>query len=537
MSSVFQKMHVVLFLMFCRFTLASDPDLELVTAIPSEFDGERKIECLNFDNVNACISLVRDFVAATNFSGNSSDLFQRVDRMRLQLQTSFYDLSRKFEKCNLNVSNPRPGTVHVARTWKFFAAVHERKKLADELHFWRHAISEKSSAAFFTFFQAIKTLDDFHRLCKDPVFVPILTPNLTNACNPDSSWFLIDKLITNFRLASSGSLRRMFWSHVSVIDPRFSTVREAALAVPLEFSPPLKLQCSRGTYSYCLTLLTSFNLVVSTGELALSAADFRYPEAQLHGFTILMKSLTVNLTRSLMREDGQLSGRLDRLLSDSRVTRANRFFPFLTRTGSEISAESSLSRGFENFFNYISSTSLSWFWQIHFRVKTVEELEGNMRAVILEKRVFDPLFSGLRTLCRDRRLREAMITSKVPSLIAISEACFKLPTTSSLIIDLFRDECKQELLHRLDSWWNVPPIHDWFFHLVQRELRYEYFSELKEGEVLGDCPICMEPLLSVMQTMLTPCRHRYHSVCLCKWLSLGNTKCPMCRGALPLPRF
>ena len=518
---------------------ASNPDLEFAAAIPIEFDVDMKLACLRETDPVACTLLKVEFIGASNFSGDAQALIARVAFMRGELHRSFADLTRKFSKCNFTLHDLTPGVVQVARTWNFFAAVLERRQIADEVQFWHKLMSMNPAGAFLTFFKAVKTYDEFHSLCGDVLFSRMLTQNLTSACAINSSWSLVDELVSNYRLSSNDSLRRLFWSHVAVIDPQYSTVRSAALAVPLEFNAQHKLQCSLGSHSSCLTLVSSFVSAVAMKDLRVKARDNQYPEAQLHAFSRLMK--TINVNRTLINHDRGLAARINALLTESRVSRPDRFFQFMTRTGSAIAAEASLTRGLERFFNYISPTSniavFRWFWQIHFRVKSVEELEANMRALILEKRVMDPLLSGFRYMCQNRNSRQAINSSNKPVLVTLREACISTPSYSAGIIDLFTGDYKTELQTRLQSWWDHAAINDWFLHVVDRELRFDYTSDLIDGETLGDCTICMEPITSTNSSMFTPCEHRYHSLCLLQWMANRRNPCPLCRSALPLPRM
>ena len=47
-------------------------------------------------------------------------------------------------------------------------------------------------------------------------------------------------------------------------------------------------------------------------------------------------------------------------------------------------------------------------------------------------------------------------------------------------------------------------------------------NENTEEEI---CSICHEPMEN---PLITPCKHRFHTECLCQWLR-GKTSCPLCR--------
>mmetsp|Transcript_15416 Transcript_15416/g.45813 ORF Transcript_15416/g.45813 Transcript_15416/m.45813 type:complete len:1313 (+) Transcript_15416:3-3941(+) len=64
--------------------------------------------------------------------------------------------------------------------------------------------------------------------------------------------------------------------------------------------------------------------------------------------------------------------------------------------------------------------------------------------------------------------------------------------------------------------------------------RRSFWASLLEGGELGDCAICMAPLLGLKKALRVPaCRHVFHPECIGRWLH-NNVTCPVCRGtALP----
>jgi hypothetical protein len=51
-------------------------------------------------------------------------------------------------------------------------------------------------------------------------------------------------------------------------------------------------------------------------------------------------------------------------------------------------------------------------------------------------------------------------------------------------------------------------------------------AEEEEGG-LGECTVCLEPLLGGQQARRLPCAHNFHRACIDSWL-LAKRKCPLC---------
>lgn len=74
----------------------------------------------------------------------------------------------------------------------------------------------------------------------------------------------------------------------------------------------------------------------------------------------------------------------------------------------------------------------------------------------------------------------------------------------------------------------------WFVPRVCLPCVYDYHRRKAETLPDTDCLICMDEL-SVedgLHKVITPCDHRFHSVCLQKWMDV-KMECPTCRAALP----
>jgi Ring finger domain len=56
----------------------------------------------------------------------------------------------------------------------------------------------------------------------------------------------------------------------------------------------------------------------------------------------------------------------------------------------------------------------------------------------------------------------------------------------------------------------------------------------EEDNAEADCPICLEKLFEEKEMMVKemPCGHKYHAICLEKWLQMNST-CPFCRYKMP----
>lgn len=53
---------------------------------------------------------------------------------------------------------------------------------------------------------------------------------------------------------------------------------------------------------------------------------------------------------------------------------------------------------------------------------------------------------------------------------------------------------------------------------------------------MSECPICMEVIEEDVNTTITACKHKFHTVCLLTNISKNGYSCPNCRGSLiPTP--
>ena len=50
---------------------------------------------------------------------------------------------------------------------------------------------------------------------------------------------------------------------------------------------------------------------------------------------------------------------------------------------------------------------------------------------------------------------------------------------------------------------------------------------------MDECPICLDPLDTMVNYCLTPCKHAFHTTCL---RSIKFERCPMCNYELKNPR-
>ena len=55
--------------------------------------------------------------------------------------------------------------------------------------------------------------------------------------------------------------------------------------------------------------------------------------------------------------------------------------------------------------------------------------------------------------------------------------------------------------------------------------------KVAEGDVEGDCAICLEPYAAGDELRKLPCDHTFHKPCLDNWLKINGT-CPYCRGPI-----
>lgn len=55
---------------------------------------------------------------------------------------------------------------------------------------------------------------------------------------------------------------------------------------------------------------------------------------------------------------------------------------------------------------------------------------------------------------------------------------------------------------------------------------YQHQCRFQHKKDVDDCSICLEPLYR--NTILTPCKHKFHNDCLIKWKLIANS-CPCCR--------
>ena len=53
--------------------------------------------------------------------------------------------------------------------------------------------------------------------------------------------------------------------------------------------------------------------------------------------------------------------------------------------------------------------------------------------------------------------------------------------------------------------------------------------KVAEGDVEGDCAICLEPYAAGDELRKLPCDHTFHKPCLDNWLMINGT-CPYCRA-------
>ncbi|XP_074306624.1 E3 ubiquitin-protein ligase MPSR1-like [Silene latifolia] len=57
--------------------------------------------------------------------------------------------------------------------------------------------------------------------------------------------------------------------------------------------------------------------------------------------------------------------------------------------------------------------------------------------------------------------------------------------------------------------------------------------EIKEGEEVGECVICLEEYKVGTTVKKMPCQHGFHEECIEKWLGLHGS-CPVCRYVMPV---
>ena len=71
---------------------------------------------------------------------------------------------------------------------------------------------------------------------------------------------------------------------------------------------------------------------------------------------------------------------------------------------------------------------------------------------------------------------------------------------------------------------------------VLRERLRQVIDDENEDDYLDECSICLEKLSdNNLTTVLTTCLHRYHRICLKKWLESNGEYslcCPLCRSSL-----
>jgi hypothetical protein len=69
-----------------------------------------------------------------------------------------------------------------------------------------------------------------------------------------------------------------------------------------------------------------------------------------------------------------------------------------------------------------------------------------------------------------------------------------------------------------------------FLSRSMRPVPFDYRMEaLPDGE---QCPVCLYPIGSGDDAMVTPCHHGFHARCLTRWMQ-EQLVCPVCRHALP----
>jgi hypothetical protein len=59
--------------------------------------------------------------------------------------------------------------------------------------------------------------------------------------------------------------------------------------------------------------------------------------------------------------------------------------------------------------------------------------------------------------------------------------------------------------------------------------------ELEEGEEITDCAICFEQIPpGTSASLISRCKHRFHSQCINRWVSQRKATCPLCAQAIPV---
>lgn len=76
-------------------------------------------------------------------------------------------------------------------------------------------------------------------------------------------------------------------------------------------------------------------------------------------------------------------------------------------------------------------------------------------------------------------------------------------------------------------------------HLPDKEISYTTHLPHQDNGVvdltqenLGECPICYETMEGY-NSVMAPCKHRFHNKCIERWYISSGGSCPMCRSIIP----